>query len=457
MFFEKLQSIGKALMTPVAVLPVAGLLLRLGAKDVFDIEIISRAGGAIFDNLPALFAIGIAYGITKDDHGAAAISGYIGYTVLTEILKVIDANISMGILAGLISGLVAGSLYNRYHTIKLPDWLGFFGGSRFIPIITALSSIFLAIIFGFIWVPLQNAIQYLGNLIITLGSVGAFVYGLLNRLLIPFGLHHILNSFIWFVFGEYTDPSTGAVATGDLNRFFAGDPSAGVFMAGFFPVMMFGLPAVCLAIYKTAEEKNRAKISGALISIAFTSFLTGITEPIEFSFMFLAPELYFLHAIFTGFSMAICYHLDILTGFGFSAGVIDYILNFDIATHPLRIIPLGLIFAAVYYFVFRWTIEKFDLLTPGRYDDDNFSDENLSDEEKIFKLVENLGGKNNFVKISNCATRLRLTLNDANKINEDGLKKLGALGVIRKENAVQVIIGTQAEHVANDIKNFLRK
>lgn len=456
MLFEKLQSIGKALMTPVAVLPAAGLLLRLGASDVLDIKIIAQAGGAIFDSLPALFAIGIAFGISKDSHGAAALAGYVGYIVMTKLLTAINSEIDMGVLAGIVTGLTAGTLYNRYHKIKLPDCLGFFGGTRFIPIATAFVAIFLAIIFGIIWPAIQDIIKLVGEFITKDFAAGTFIYGFLNRLLIPFGLHHILNSFIWFVFGEYTDPTTGAIITGDLKRYFAGDMTAGYFLSGGFPIMMFGLPAVCLAIYKTADLQNRKKISGILLSAALTSFLTGITEPIEFLFLFLTPVLYVVHAFLYGLSMMICYSLEIRVGYSFSNGVIDYILNWGISSNPALIIPIGLFFAAVYYHIFMWTIIAFNLQTVGRNSADTET-ENISDDDRIKKFVENLGGADNFVEIGNCVTRLRLTLKNSAKINESELKKLGALGVISKGNGVQVIVGTQAEHIANDIKNFVGK
>ena len=453
MVFETLQNIGKALMTPVAVLPAAGLLLRLGAEDVFNIELIAKAGGAIFENLPALFAIGIAFGITKDNHGSAALAGYVGYIILTALLKFMNPEINIGVLGGIVSGLTAGTLYNRYHDIKLPDFLGFFGGTRFFPIITSLLMILFAAVLGNIWLPIQNAIQALGNFIINAGAFGTFLFGFLNRLLIPFGLHHLLNNFVWFVFGEYTDPTTGQIFTGDMSRFFAGDPTAGIFMAGGFPIFMFGLPAVCLAIYRTAKPENRPKISGMLFSIALTSFLTGITEPIEFSFMFLAPRLFFVHAVLMGLSMAVCYQFGVLAGCTFSMGLIDFVLNWGISTHPERIIPIGLVFAVIYYFVFSFAIVKFNLPTMGRVDEKISDDENISADEKTLKLIENLGGKDNLLEIANCATRLRLVLKDAEKINEDELKKLGALGIIRKGNAVQIIVGTQAEHIANNMKN----
>ncbi len=453
--FENLQKIGKALMTPVAVLPAAALLLRIGAADVLNIEIITKAGGAIFESLPVIFAVGIAFGLSKDNHGAAALAGFIGYTIFTALLKNIDAVLNMGVFAGIINGLTAGYLYNRFHKIKLPEFLGFFGGTRFVPIITSFAAIALAVIFGAIWLPVQNFIQSLGEEIINLGAAGVFIYGFLNRLLIPLGLHHILNSLVWFVFGSYENPATGEIVTGDLNRFFAGDTTAGIFMAGFFPVMMFGLPAVCLAIYKTAKPENRSKIAGALASMAFTSFLTGVTEPIEFSFMFLAPALYVIHAILTGLSMAILYSLKILAGFGFSAGFIDYFLNWGLATNPALIIPIGLIFGGAYYFLFSWAIVKFNLQTMGRYDEKNISAEKISADETALKYVENLGGAENILELTNCATRLRLNLNDATKINESELKKLGAKGIIKNGNAVQVIIGVQVEHVARDILQIL--
>lgn len=455
--FAKLQNIGKSLMTPVAVLPVAGLLLRLGAPDVLNIKLIEQAGGVIFDSLPTLFAIGIAFGISKNNHGVAALSGYVGYIVMTKLLVTIDPEINMGVLAGIITGFTAGTLYNRYRKIKLPDYLGFFGGTRFIPIATAIAAIFLAIIFGFIWPPIQNFIKTFGDVITNNVAAGIFIYGFLNRLLIPLGLHHILNSFVWFVFGEYTDPVTNKVITGDLNRFFAGDPTAGFFMAGGFPIMMFGLPAVCLAIYHTANPKNRKKIFGILFSAAFTSFLTGITEPIEFLFLFIAPALYIIHSLLHGLSMLVCYSLDVRIGYSFSNGAIDYILNWGISGNPELIIPIGLFFAAVYYHVFKWAIVIFNLQTVGRYEDTNIESENISSEERISKFIESLGGADNFVEIENCVTRLRLVLKDSTKVNESELKKIGALGVVRKNNAVQVIVGTQAEHIADDIKNFMGK
>ena len=320
------------------------------------------------------------------------------------------------------------------------------------------SSLVLALVFGVIWGPCQAFIHAVGEWIIGAGVVGTFVYGVLNRLLIPFGLHHILNSFIWFVFGEYTTPD-GVVATGDLNRFFAGDPHAGMFMAGFYIMMMFGMPAVALAMYHAAKKENRPKIAGALASVAFTAFLTGITEPIEFMFMFIAPVLYGIHAVLTGLALSVAYALGILHGFGFSAGFIDYVLNFGLATKPLLIIPVGLAFGVVYYVIFSWAIRHYDLPTIGRYDDeglDEETDEATKADDYTEAMVANLGGLDNLEDVGYCVTRLRLTVKDPEKVDEEAIKRMGVRGIFTKGRAVQVVIGTHAELVANDI-NKLRK
>lgn len=451
--FDKLQSIGKALMLPVAVLPVAAILTRFGAEDVLNIGVLQQAGQAVFDNLPIIFSIGIAFGMTKDkrDNGAAALAGFVCYAVFVAALKSIDAEINMGIFAGIVSGLTTSILYNRFYTIKVPEMLGFFGGRRFVPIASSFAAIVLAIIFGFIWPPVQSVIELLGQAIISAGGIGAFIYGVLNRILLPFGLHHILNNLIWFVFGDYTNPVTGAVVHGDLSRFFAGDPTAGGFMSGGFPVMMFGLPAVALAIYRTAKPENRPKIAGALISMAFTSFLTGITEPIEFSFMFLAPVLYVVHAFLFGVSMFVCYEAGILIGCSFSMGFVDYVLNWGLATNPELIIPIGIVFGLLYYVVFTQVITYFDLPTLGRYED-NIAEDIANDAEIAATVVKSLGGAENVALVDNCVTRLRLTVKDPALFDEKILKSLGSVkGVFQKDNAIQIIIGFRAESVANEI------
>ncbi|MCC3146012.1 N-acetylglucosamine-specific PTS transporter subunit IIBC [Halanaerobium sp. Z-7514] len=464
--FSQLQRIGKSLMLPIAVLPAAALLLRLGAPDVFDIPFIMAAGGAIFDNLAILFGIGVAVGIAHDSSGSAGLAGAVSYFIITNATESINPDINMGVLAGIIGGLTAGFLYNRYYNIELPDFLGFFGGKRFVPIVTGAASVILAAAFGFVWPPIQQAIQMSGEWIIGAGSIGVFVYGFLNRLLIPVGLHHVLNSFIWFVFGEFTT-AAGEVVTGDLSRFFAGDPSAGFFMSGFFPIFMFGLPAAALAMYNSAKEANKKAVAGIFLSVALTAFLTGITEPIEFAFMFLAPALYVIHAGLTGLSLVITYIFGIQHGFGFSAGAIDYFLNYGLATRPLMIIPIGAVVFAIYYFLFRFVIEKFDIATPGRLDSEGGATDmsvlpesqrkkSQGSKDLTMQYIEALGGKENIKKVDACITRLRLEVDDSEKINEEALKKMGASGVLKasKTNA-QIVVGTKAEMIADKIKKEL--
>ena len=471
--FSNLQKIGKSLMLPIAVLPAAALLLRLGAEDVLNIPFIMAAGSAIFDNLALLFGIGVAVGIAKDSSGAAGLAGAVSYFVITNGTEAINSDINMGVLAGIIGGLLAGYLYNRYHDIELPDFLGFFGGKRFVPIITGAASVLLAGAFGYIWPPIQNVIQLTGQWIINAGPIGVFVYGFLNRLLIPVGLHHVLNSFIWFVFGEFTTVA-GEVVTGDLSRFFAGDPSAGFFMSGFFPMMMFGLPAAALAMYHSAKQENKKAVSGIFLSVGLTAFLTGITETIEFAFMFLAPVLYVIHAVLTGLSMVVTYVLGIQHGFGFSAGAIDYFLNYGLATKPFLIIPLGIAAFAIYYLLFRFVIEKFDIATPGRVEaeagandisvmpesqqkKDSKSKNVQSGSTKASQYIEALGGRENIKNIDACITRLRLEVKDSSQLDDNKLKQLGASGVLKanKTNA-QVVVGTKAELIAEKIKKELK-
>lgn len=459
-WLASLQKLGKALMLPVAVLPAAALLLRLGAPDVFNIPFIMQAGAAVFDNLPLIFAIGIAIGFADGD-GVAALAAAVGYFVLTKGATTINKDINMGVLGGILMGIIAGYLYNKYHDIKLPDFLGFFGGKRFVPIVTAFAAIVLAFAIGYVWPPIQNGIYAVGEWIIGAGALGVFVYGVLNRLLIPFGLHHVINSLVWFVFGTFKT-AAGKVVTGDLNRFFAGDPTAGTFMAGFYPIIMFGLPAAALAMLAAAKPNQRKAVSGVLISAALTAFLTGITEPIEFSFMFLAPVLYVIHALLTGLSLAITYVLGIKDGFGFSAGLIDYILSYGIATKPLLLLLIGVIYGAIYYVVFYYIIVKFNLPTPGRLEEeavDQYADISKSELGDIAaQYVEVLGGAENIQSLEACITRLRLTVKDDTIIDDDKLKKIGATGVMRMgKNALQVIVGTKADLIAQEMKKLMKK
>ncbi|AXF85521.1 PTS system N-acetylglucosamine-specific EIICBA component [Ephemeroptericola cinctiostellae] len=492
--FNGLQQLGRALMLPIAVLPIAGLLLRLGQPDLLNIKILAQAGDAIFGNLPLLFAIGIAVGFAKENNGVAGLAGAIGQLILVAVLKVIDEKINMGVLSGVLMGLTAGGLYNKYYNIKLPPYLAFFGGKRFVAIITGLVAVIFGVALGFIWPSIQNALDAFGHWLIGAGGLGLFLYGALNRLLLVTGLHHVLNSFVWFVFGSFTDGSGKAIA-GDLHRFFAGDPTAGSFMTGFFPIMMFGLPAACLAMYRNARPENKKMVGGVLLSMGLTSFLTGVTEPVEFAFMFLAPVLYGIHAVLTGLSLVIMNLLHVRLGFSFSAGLFDYLLSMGKGENALMLLPIGFAYFAVYYFLFNFAIKKFNLMTLGRElveapttagttapisapafvpatstssastadvthgaqtEKTAINEANTTKEQqRIIDYVAALGGKSNLTSVDACTTRLRLIVADKDKVNDQELKRLGARGVLRPgTNAVQVIIGPEADSLATEIREY---
>ncbi len=463
-----LQKLGAALMLPIAVLPVAAILLRLGQPDLLDIPFMAQAGNAIFSNLPLLFAMGIAVGLAADGAGAAAIAGAVGFFVLKATTATINPDIDMSFFGGIISGVVAGHSYNRFHGASLPDYLGFFGGKRLVPIMTGLFMLAIGWACGYIWPAVQNGIDAFGQGVAESGSLGQFAYGTLNRGLIPFGLHHVLNSYFWFGLGSFTN-TAGDVVNGDLHRFFAGDPAAGVFMTGFFPVMMFGLPAAALAMYLTADKSRRAQVGGVLLSVALTAFLTGITEPLEFMFMFLAPGLYAIHALLTGVSLAVTNAMGVLSGFGFSAGLFDMVLNWGLATKPWTLVVIGLVFSVVYFCVFYFAIRAFDLKTPGREQTDNTVAENPAEVAaatsadptmndtayKARQFTRAVGGLVNVEVIDSCITRLRLTLKNTTVVDEQTIKMLGASGMIRVgEKNLQIILGPQAEIIAGEMKKI---
>lgn len=377
-----LQRIGRSLMLPIAVLPAAALLLRLGQDDLLggvDVlhsvaAVIGAAGGALFDNLPLLFAVGVAVGFAKKSDGSTALAAVVGYLVVEGVFEKMGPIISddpdnptvinYGVLAGILMGVISAVLWQRFYRTKLPPYLAFFGGRRLVPILTAVAGLVLGVVLGLLYPAFDAGLTSFGEWITGSSVVGAGVYGVVNRLLIPLGLHHIVNSLVWFVVGDYEQ------AQGDLNRFFAGDPDAGIFMTGFFPIMMFALPAAAIAIWREARPSQRKVVGGIMLSAALTAFLTGVTEPLEFSFMFVAWPLYVIHAVLTGTSMMVVNALDIHHGFGFSAGAIDYLLNFGLATQPLLLIPIGLAYAVIYYFTFRFVIRRWNLRTPGREEDD---------------------------------------------------------------------------------------
>ena len=474
----KLQPMGRALMLPIAVLPVAALLLRLGQPDLLNIPAIAAAGDAIFSNLGLLFAIGVAVGLARENHGAAGLAAIVGYLVATQGAKVlidVPANVTadvpeayqalasqaflakelgkLSVPVGLISGLIAGWAFNRFGDIRLPSYLAFFGGRRFVPIVSGVAGLVVALVFGFFWQPLEHGMDTASQAVLASEEYGLFAYGLLNRILIVTGLHHIINNIAWFLLGDYNG------VTGDLKRFFAGDPTAGSFMSGFFPVMMFGLPGACLAMYRTALPEKRAAVGGLLASMALTSFLTGVTEPIEFTFMFLAPVLFAVHAVLTGVAMVLMHVLGVHLGFGFSAGLFDYVLNYSLSTQPLLLIPVGLAYFALYFVLFRWFILKFDLKILGRERDDAGAagEAGAGGSEGALAWISGLGGAGNLRAVEACTTRLRLTVVDPAKINEAAIKPLGSRGVLKLgDGAVQVVVGPIADQLAAEIRGALR-
>ncbi|HFM0651778.1 TPA: N-acetylglucosamine-specific PTS transporter subunit IIBC [Escherichia coli] len=439
-FFQRL---GRALQLPIAVLPVAALLLRFGQPDLLNVAFIAQAGGAIFDNLALIFAIGVASSWSKDSAGAAALAGAVGYFVLTKAMVTINPEINMGVLAGIITGLVGGAAYNRWSDIKLPDFLSFFGGKRFVPIATGFFCLVLAAIFGYVWPPVQHAIHAGGEWIVSAGALGSGIFGFINRLLIPTGLHQVLNTIAWFQIGEFTN-AAGTVFHGDINRFYAGDGTAGMFMSGFFPIMMFGLPGAALAMYFAAPKERRPMVGGMLLSVAVTAFLTGVTEPLEFLFMFLAPLLYLLHALLTGISLFVATLLGIHAGFSFSAGAIDYALMYNLpaaSQNVWMLLVMGVVFFAIYFVVFSLVIRMFNLKTPGREDkeDEIVTEEaNSNTEEGLNQLATNyiaaVGGTDNLKAIDACITRLRLTVVDSARVN-DAMKKVVARGPVAAASA----------------------
>ncbi|MCX4508818.1 PTS transporter subunit EIIC [Streptomyces sp. NBC_01619] len=393
-----MQRIGRSLMLPVAVLPAAALLVRFGQPDMLGKEsfptfitkiagYMSAGGGALLDNMALLFAVGIAIGFAKKSDGSTALAAVVGYLVFKSVLgtftdsslpkkeAIVDGKIVMveqavdaKVLGGVVMGIIVALLYQRFYRTKLPAWAGFFGGRRLVPILASFAGLLAGIVFGLIWPWLGSGLHSFGESLVNSGAVGAGIFGVANRALIPVGMHHLLNSFPWFQAGSYEGKS------GDIARFLAGDPSAGQFMTGFFPIMMFALPAACLAIVHCARPERRKVVGGMMFSLALTSFVTGVTEPIEFTFMFIAPVLYAIHALLTGVSMALTWSLGMKDGFGFSAGAVDFFLNLGIASNPWGLALVGLCFAAVYYVIFRFAIIKFNLPTPGRESDEELAE-----------------------------------------------------------------------------------
>ena len=485
-----LQKIGRSLMIPIAVMPAAAILNRIGAEDVLNIPFIQAAGSEIFVYLALLFAVGIAIGMSDDHRGEAVLAAVVGYFVLikaTAVLLTTDfshlpligpahapdsdivTQLPNNVLIGILAGLLSVWTYNKFHRTKLPPALGFFSGRRLTPILTSLFVLVLAVILRVVWPPIWEGLNAFNRVILALGAVGTAIFGILNRALLPLGLHHVLNSFFWFNLGQYTLPD-GTVVTGDIPRFLAGDPTAGTYQVGFYPIMMFGLVGAAAAMIWLAKPEKRRATFGLLGGAALVSFLTGITEPLEFSFMFVAPHLYIAHALLTGLSNWVTNYMGLRHGFGFSAGLIDYMLNFGLATRPVMLAGVGVVFFFIYFFVFAGMIKAFKLVTPGREEDDeedlDFEEGELQTEgldlpddkytDQAVAIYQALGGADNLTSVDNCATRLRLTVRDSSLVNDKQIKAAGAKGVVKpSKTAVQVIVGVEVEFVADRLKKLL--
>jgi PTS system glucose-specific IIC component len=479
--FSVLQKIGKSLMLPVAVLPVAGLLLGIGASDLSWLppvvsHVMKASGGAVFANLPLIFAVGVALGLANND-GVSAVAAVVGYYIMVATLGVMagvfgvtaiepgGAAIDTGVFGGIIIGAVAAALFNRYYRIQLPSYLGFFAGKRFVPIVTGIAAIFVGVILSLIWPTVQGGIDAFSHWAVDKDPrLAATIYGFVERLLIPFGLHHIWNVPFFFNIGDYVDPATGKHIHGDINRFFAGDTTAGI-LSGAFIFKMFGLPAAAIAIWHTAKPQNRALVGGLMISAALTSFLTGITEPIEFSFLFVALPLYVIHAMLAASAQFVANTLDIHMGFTFSQGAIDFLL-FNVFGKTSKnwwmILVLGPIYAVIYYTIFRVMITKFNFKTPGREDEDMVAAPAVQaaagdDQYAVARqLVDAFGGRQNITGLDACITRLRVGVKDIGRVNQATFKSMGAAAVMVVGNSLQVIFGTRSENLKTDMDEYLR-
>ncbi|MCC5465915.1 glucose-specific PTS transporter subunit IIBC [Pelosinus baikalensis] len=496
--FGILQQVGKALMLPVALLPAAGLLLAFGnafqnpaAISIMPFldnhvihamaQIMEQAGGIIFGNLSLLFAVGVAVGLSGGE-GVAGLAAIVGFLIMNVTMGIVTGitpdmiagnpayssvlgipTLQTGVFGGIIVGILAAQVYKRFYNIELPSYLGFFAGKRFVPIVTAVAALVLGVVMTFVWPPIQLGLtMFSRNMIDSNKVLAAFVFGIIERALIPFGLHHIFYNPFWYQFGEYVSKS-GQIVNGDQSIFFAQLKdgvafTAGTFMTGKFPFMMFGLPAAALAIYHEAKPEKKAAIGGIMLSAALTSFLTGITEPIEFSFLFVAPVLFGIHTIFAGLSFMLMQILNVKIGMTFSGGVIDYLLFGVIPnrTDWWLVIPVGLAFSVIYYFGFRFAIRTWNLKTPGREDDTGTEEVyNAPASSLAADVLQALGGKNNLTHLDACITRLRVSVKNSSEVNKDRLKTLGASGVMVIGDNLQIIFGPKSDILKTQMQDII--
>lgn len=461
-FFQKL---GKSLLIPIVALPIAGILYRLTAEDLLDIPLF-QAAGVILTQMDALIAIGIAMGLSKTkDKGIPALTGFLAIIVLKEGLTLMNPELNMSVFGGVLAGLIAAFVYNKFKDTKLPNMFSFFSGEKFPITVIIFTMVLVAGLMSLLWPFAQMGIDAFSRTLMDLGAIGVFIFGFLNRFLLPFGLHHVLNTYVYFGLGEYTT-SSGEVVTGEITRFLSGDPMAGFFIGGFYITMLFGVPAIALAITKAARYKKQ-ETKTLMSSGAATSVITGITEPVEFTFLFTSPLLYFLHSVYTGLAGAVLYILHIRHGFSWGAGLIDYIVNLGLSDGGLLILPVGIAFFFLYFFTFYYVIKKRQVAVIGQIEDKVY-EAAAGEEEKDLelthnnyrymaqKMIENLGGKQNILINDNCMTRLRMEIKDMKAVNHSKIKQMGVHGIVEvDDHNLQIIIGSQAAIVKKEMDDIL--
>lgn len=466
-FMNQMNKLGKAMLMPIVALPLAGILLCLSQPYLLNMPILSTAASVVFANIDMLFTIGAisAFASTKDKT-SAIIGGVLALMVLKNGMNYLNPDVNMGVFAGIIVGVITAFIYNKSRTWKVPNMFNFFTGDKFVITLAPLAMLALSFVFTIVWEPIQGGLNSFAIWLGAAGALGIFVYGVFNRLLIPIGLHHVLNAYIFYEIGSYTT-ANGEIVKGEIARFLAGDPTAGLFLSMFFVVTMFGLPAVCLAMHNTAKKERKQEIRGAMITNGLTSFVAGITEPVEFSFMFVGPKLYVIHALLTGLAGVALYFLNVKEGLTFGFSFIDYVMLYSQATNPLMIIVVGVPIAILYYLSFVFFIKKDDIKTPGREDDLEFTEE-ISEEEKEIrlehsnyhymakKILQNIGGADNVLDLENCITRLRIELKDTSLVNIDNIKRTGAKGVVKLgDAAIQIIIGTDVKYIMEEMNEMI--
>ena len=468
-FMNQMNKLGKAMLLPIVALPLAGLLMCISEPYLLNMPVLKNVSSVIFGNIDLLFTVGAISAFVKNkDKTSAIIAGVLSLMIFKNTMTYFNPDVNMGVFAGIVIGTFTAFIFNKSSLWHTPDMFAFFTGDKFVITLAPLAALILGSIFASVWPPIQNVLNSFAIWLGAAGAIGIFLYGVLNRLLIPIGLHHVLNAYIFYEIGSYTT-TNGEIVKGEIARFMAGDPTAGLFLSMFFVVTMFGLPAACLAMYRTAKKEHKNEIKGIMTANGLTSFVTGVTEPVEFSFMFVGPKLFVAHAILTGLSGVALYYLNVKEGLTFGFSFIDFVVLFQQASNPVMIIVIGVPVAILYYVIFKYLIIRDDVKTPGREDDILLTEE-ISDEEKNIhlehsnyrymakKILDNIGGRDNIVEIENCITRLRVEVKNGKLVNDDNIKKTGAKGVVHlSDTSIQIVIGTDVKRIMKHINELMEE